>query len=135
MNSDDQAFLKGNSLRHITLMSNLIELRIALESLWCAETAVDGTFTAQRGSRGQCVPTALLVNELYGGDILRTVVLGESHYFNRVNGTEIDLTRDQFPVWIGEMPTVRLREEILENESSRRRCELLHERYFASLGL
>jgi hypothetical protein len=110
----------------------LWSLRSALEDLWSAETSVNGTLDAKRCSRGQCVPTALLVNELYGGDILRTVVRGESHYFNRIKGVEIDLTRDQFPMWIDGGSTVRSREEILENESSRRRSELLSKLYHDS---
>jgi hypothetical protein len=110
----------------------LWSLRSALEDLWSAETSVNGILDEQRRSRGQCVPTALLVHELYGGDIVRTVVCGESHYFNRIKGVEIDLTRDQFPVWIDGGSTTRSRAEILENESSRRRSALLSTLYHDS---
>ncbi|MER7009256.1 NUDIX domain-containing protein [Dactylosporangium sp. NPDC000555] len=53
-------------------------------------------------SRGQCGPTALVVREIMGGDLLRGRVTagGEPaghHYWNRLpDGTELDLTRDQF---------------------------------------
>jgi hypothetical protein len=114
---------------HDTTPNVLWSLRSVLEGLWSAETSVNGTLDPERCSRGQCVPTALLVNELYGGDILRTVVRGESHYFNRVKGVEVDLTRDQFPLWIDAGSTTRSREEILENESSRRRAALLSRLY------
>ncbi len=58
---------------------------------------------------GQCVPTALVVQDLFGGIVLRTNVVKDqlyyrkyggktfAHYFNRLtDGKEVDLTRDQF---------------------------------------
>ncbi|WP_433075981.1 YunG family protein [Dactylosporangium sp. CA-052675] len=53
-------------------------------------------------SRGQCGTTALVVREVLGGDLLlgRVTAGGEPagvHYWNRLpDGTELDLTRDQF---------------------------------------
>jgi 8-oxo-dGTP pyrophosphatase MutT (NUDIX family) len=53
-------------------------------------------------SRGQCGPTALVVREILGGDLVhgRVTAGGKPaghHYWNRLpDGTELDLTRDQF---------------------------------------
>ncbi|WP_426503949.1 YunG family protein [Dactylosporangium sp. McL0621] len=53
-------------------------------------------------SRGQCGATALVVREVLGGDLLlgRVTAGGAQaghHYWNRLpDGTELDLTRDQF---------------------------------------
>jgi hypothetical protein len=53
-------------------------------------------------ARGQCGVTALVLNDLFGGDLVlgEVYVLGErtgAHYWNRFgDGLEVDLTRDQF---------------------------------------
>ncbi|WP_314215827.1 hypothetical protein [Pseudarthrobacter equi] len=53
-------------------------------------------------AHGQCGPTALVVQDLLGGDLLIAEVTGggeedEVHYWNRfLCGIEIDLTREQF---------------------------------------
>lgn len=51
--------------------------------------------------RGQCVPTALVVQDFLGGDIerLATVYNGtkETHYRNIIDGEVFDLTRAQYP--------------------------------------
>jgi hypothetical protein len=44
---------------------------------------------------GQCVPTALLVQYYFGGDIYKHDT--ELHYYNVIEGKIIDLTKDQFP--------------------------------------
>lgn len=69
---------------------------------WCRETASPGCaegWSEDNPAFGQCAVTALLVQEIYGGFLLRTHVEGfGSHYYNRLPyGTEVDLTRDQFP--------------------------------------
>ena len=43
---------------------------------------------------GQCVPTTLLVQELFGGDIY--YLTANKHYYNVIDGKIIDLTKDQF---------------------------------------
>jgi hypothetical protein len=49
---------------------------------------------------GQCVPVSLIVNDELGGEIMRSVLPnGESHYWNKVEGIEIDLTIDQYPLY------------------------------------
>lgn len=45
---------------------------------------------------GQCAVTALVVNDLLGGDIMKVKVNGESHYYNVVDGDIIDYTRKQY---------------------------------------
>jgi len=69
---------------------------------WCRETASPGCADAWSGGNpalGQCAVTALLVQELLGGELLRSIVDGHgSHYFNRLpSGRDLDLTRGQFP--------------------------------------
>lgn len=81
----------------------LNRLEEILKLAWCRETS----FTPERWSPenpafGQCVPTALIVNDYLGGKIVwaeATYPDGtkESHYFNEVDGKQLDLTRCQFP--------------------------------------
>ena len=49
---------------------------------------------------GQCAITAIIVYDLFGGTIHRIRVnSGGTHYFNKINGHYIDLTRDQFDLY------------------------------------
>lgn len=106
----------------------LINLRRALERAWDADTS-SGEHCPARPSAGQCAVTALIVQDLFGGELLRVVNLGTSHYWNRVHGFDVDLTRDQFPVWApdGE-PVVRDRSYVLANSDTARRYDLLRGR-------
>ena len=48
---------------------------------------------------GQCNATVLLVKEYFGGDIIsypNPSLDKNGHFFNRINGVDIDLTADQF---------------------------------------
>ena len=50
-------------------------------------------------SCGQCNATVLVVQEYFGGDIIsypNPEPGKKGHYFNRINGIDIDLTSDQF---------------------------------------
>lgn len=48
---------------------------------------------------GQCAITAMIVNDVFGGTIHRIKVEGGTHYFNKIEGHYIDLTRDQFDLY------------------------------------
>jgi hypothetical protein len=65
---------------------------------WSRDTsAAPDEWSADNPARGQCAVTALVLQEIFGGKLLRCVAFGhESHYFNLVGGVEVDLTRDQF---------------------------------------
>ncbi|WP_206604345.1 YunG family protein [Arthrobacter pityocampae] len=85
----------------------LVELERAFRVSWSAETTCldAGSLTRwhpDNAAHGQCGPTALVVQDLLGGDLLVADVSGgdeddEVHYWNRFpGGLEIDLTREQF---------------------------------------
>lgn len=84
----------------------LCTLREALERRWDADTSTDPAgWNRDRPSFAQCGVTALIVQDQFGGAILRSLVCGCSHFWNRLaDGTEVDLTRDQFPVWFLTAP-------------------------------
>jgi hypothetical protein len=84
----------------------LKDIELAMGGAWSRETCdpVDKDYwSAQNPSRGQCGVTALVLQDLLGGDLLIASVLHSDgshqgyHYWNRL-GTdcEVDLTREQF---------------------------------------
>ncbi len=82
---------------------NLIELEKALRISWSRETSYcPDEWNESNSSFGQCAITALIVNDYFGGEIVwAEAVLPDSqkvsHFFNYINGKEVDLTRAQFP--------------------------------------
>ncbi|HWY20742.1 MAG TPA: hypothetical protein VNX26_05935 [Candidatus Acidoferrum sp.] len=72
-----------------------------LQVAWRADTsAIPGRWSPGVPSFGQCAVTALIVQDLFGGELRRSLIAGGSHYWNRLpSGEEIDLTSDQFEVY------------------------------------
>src|SRR3989344_1821050 len=87
----------GSGLRH-----EIIEYGRRLERAWSRETAAPSCqdrWTRENNALGQGAVTALLIQDKFGGDLIRTEVAGHgSHYFNRLpNGCTVDFTIQQFP--------------------------------------
>jgi hypothetical protein len=82
------------------------DLEAAIRAAWALDTCdpVDADdWSAANPSRGQCGSTALTIHDLLGGELLIAEVLRTDgsrqgvHYWNLLpDGTEIDLTREQF---------------------------------------
>jgi hypothetical protein len=82
------------------------DLVAAVRAAWALDTCdpVDADdCSAASPSRGQCGSTALVIHDLLGGELLiAEVVRGDGsrqgvHYWNLLpDGTELDLTREQF---------------------------------------
>lgn len=109
------------------------QLRGVLEKCWDADTSAYELFDADRPSDGQCAVTALVVHDVYGGTFRRAVNSGDSHYWNAVDdGTgelvELDLTRDQFPVWAPRELSDAPRERLVSSPATVARYELLRAR-------
>ncbi|MGY1653083.1 YunG family protein [Geodermatophilus sp. SYSU D01119] len=87
-------------------MPTLDEVTAAVRAAWCRETcdpADLADWTPVNPARGQCGPTALLVHDLFGGELLLAEVLHPDgsrqgvHWWNRLpDGREVDLTLEQF---------------------------------------
>lgn len=91
-------------------------------------SATPELWTPQNPARGQCAVTALVAQDIVGGDLVRTTVNGESHYANRLDdGAIFDLTFQQFPE--GSEPDgpfeVRSREYVVSYPDTYRRYQLL----------
>ncbi|KAA1031889.1 hypothetical protein FVA95_08105 [Pseudonocardia sp. EV170527-09] len=104
----------------------------ALRASWSRDTcdvADVGDWTPDRPSRGQCGATALVLHDLFGGDLLLAEVwhadgtLQGYHWWNRLpGGAEVDLTRDQFGP--GEVHPPRV---VVRPEGPPRRCRAQYE--------
>ena len=100
------------------------------QDAWSAETSADPAgWRADNPSWGQCAVTALVVQDILGGELLRSTVGGISHYWNRIDGVELDLTLRQFGSgWLDAPPVVRERDYVLSFPDTAERYRLLRER-------
>lgn len=85
-----------------TLFFSPEKLRTVLEHSWSAETSANPDWTDANKSLGQCAVTACIVEDYFGGEIVNTKAelpdgTIDSHYYNAIEGIDVDLTRDQFP--------------------------------------
>ncbi len=62
---------------------------------------------------GQGAVTALVVNDLFAGEIVKTEAPGGWHFYNIVDGERYDLTKDQFLEPLGYSDDPSSREEAL----------------------
>ena len=83
------------------------EIQSALRKSWSLATARQWTPT--NPTAGQCNVTALLVHELFGGDLLKTPLSTGDHFYNRIGGRRYDFTESQFrePITYMDLPTSR----------------------------
>ena len=70
------------------------EVRKRLRRAWSGETS--RLWSRDNPARGQCSVTALAVQQLHGGDILKTAAPGGAHFYNRIGGARYDFTAAQF---------------------------------------
>ena len=122
----------------------LTDVESAVRASWSAETC-DPVDTDRWGpdnpASGQCGVTALVVQDLLGGDLMIGEVhvdgrMTENHYWNRFgNGLDIDLTQDQF----GPEHSVVGGKVVVRPPGPPRRCreeyELLRQRVLTRLSL
>lgn len=83
----------------------------ALFKAWSLSTA--SQWTADNPAAGQCNVTALLVHELFGGDLLKTPLPAGDHFYNRIDGQRYDFTASQFvrPIAYMDLATNRIEAE------------------------
>lgn len=80
--------IPGNDPRDLTGLVDIF--------LRCWSSRTSSTWSAETPSRGQCAVTALVIHDHFGGEILKTPVGGQWHFYNRLAGCRLDLTADQF---------------------------------------
>ena len=108
----------------------IVELKKLLILSWTKETCYEGIkseWNKGNPSLGQCAITSLIVNDFFGGKIMRCITSSGSHYYNLINDEIVDLTVDQF---LGKIPLYeesqeRTRQYLLSNQDTRKRYEKL----------
>lgn len=73
---------------------NLMLMEQYLLKCWSLKTS--SKWSAENPYRGQCGVTALVVNDLFGGEILKTEVDGQWHFYNLIDEKRYDFTSKQF---------------------------------------
>ena len=73
----------------------------AIRDNWTVETSADGEFVVENPAKGQCEVSSFVAWRYLGGDlVLSKVYLDgeevEHHYWNRIDGQDLDITREQF---------------------------------------
>src|SRR6476620_9947696 len=121
----------------------LSEVEAAVRSSWGPETSLASADYMARGagqpSRGQCGTTALVIQNLLGGDLMVADVEYEGrvegvHYWNVTpGGVELDLTRDQFTPAESLTNQRLVRAERNSSSAGEQPFRLLHERVIAVL--
>lgn len=119
-------------------MHTFQEVISAIENSWSAYTAFDhDQWSPDNPARGQCVVSALIIQDLFGGTLQKTKVTlnghEESHYRNILpDGTIIDTTRSQYPTSLEIKTTeinlgdhVNLRQKLFAEANTESRYKLL----------
>lgn len=70
------------------------KIRSALSKSWSPQTAIQ--WKPENPALGQCNVTALLIEEMFGGRILKTKLQEGYHYYNEIKGYRYDFTDSQF---------------------------------------
>lgn len=70
------------------------QLLPVLRKSWSAETS--GKWLPDNPALGQCNVTSLVIQDLFGGEILKTEAPGGWHFYTRIHGERYDLTASQF---------------------------------------
>jgi len=107
------------------------QLKQLLIQSWNLETCSPGLrdkWNEENQSLGQSAITALIVNDFFGGKIMRCMASSGSHYYNIIDDELVDLTVEQF---LGEIPQYengeeRTREYLLSNKDTKNRYLLLN---------
>lgn len=123
----------GAKIGKISIFSRPVFEEVVREA-WVSATAY-GEWTSKCPELNQCAVTAMLVQDYFGGDLLRCECDdGDSHYWNLLPGNEEwDLTKSQFD-YSGVTPlrdtvVVRPRSYVDKTRSTVRRYKILKKRF------
>jgi hypothetical protein len=115
---------------------NITSLKKALVKSWNKNTCyppMEKEWTEKNPAYGQCYVTALIVNDYFGGKILKAKFNnGTGHFWNLIEDKEIDLSKSQFDEnEVIPKPKIYSREEIESKskyEEYNRRYKILKKR-------
>lgn len=103
-------------------------IKSLLLECWSSETS--SLWSQDNPARGQCDVTAIVINEFFGGEILKTFINGQPHFYNRIDGINYDFTASQFQFLPEYLDLFADREEIFSSNSKvRQQYEILRVRF------
>ena len=87
------------------MAGSIEDLSRRFHGAWSSETA--SKWTAEHPALGQCSVTAIAVQRIAGGEILKTDSAGGMHFYNRIDGVRYDFTASQFdePLHYQDLPS------------------------------
>ncbi|MFZ1979544.1 MAG: hypothetical protein WAV76_16445 [Bacteroidota bacterium] len=92
-------------------MNSIVDEQSILRRLWRSwSLQTSSKWTPSNPASGQCGVTALVINDFFGGEILKTrLENGKWHFYNRISGSRFDFTASQFskPVTYNDIPSNR----------------------------
>jgi hypothetical protein len=72
-----------------------LAIRNMLKQCWSRQSS--SLWTEDNPACGQCGVTSLVIQDRFGGDILKThLANGQMHFYNRIENERIDFTDEQF---------------------------------------
>lgn len=123
----------GSGLEIVRDMRELLfeRLQSALTAAWSIKTS--SRWQPDNPALGQCSVTALVVQDLLGGDILKTEIGSAWHFYNRIGGLRLDFSAAQFfsPVVYSDLDARR--DEALADTSPQQYL-ILRDRLFENMG-
>ena len=75
-------------------MINKDKIQKVLINCWSSETS--SKWTESNPALGQCSVTALVIQDFYGGRLLKSKINNDWHFYNEIDGTIYDFTASQF---------------------------------------
>jgi hypothetical protein len=97
---------------------------------WSRDTS--SLWSPEVPSRGQCSVTALVLQDRFGGEILKSRIGPSWHFYNLVGGLRLDATAGQFPHAIHYLDLLSNREEAFA-DTTEAQYEELSRRFAAAL--
>lgn len=97
-------------------MSTENELLKALKKSWSIQSS--SKWRLDNPAKGQCGVTALVVNDILGGEIYKTWLDEGWHFYNIVDGDRKDFTQEQFPYNLEYQDVRSSREEAFQDTNN-----------------
>jgi hypothetical protein len=111
-----------------------IDLYRVISRVWSGDTASPtGAWSPSNPAQNHCSVTALVVQDVFGGDILCTRTVGGTHFYNVVDSKKWDITVSQFREPIPYDDTASSRDAALA-DTSPEKYALLRARLEAETG-
>ncbi len=120
----------GTAPPHTGSLPDAAGIDALLRECWSRRTS--SLWSAETQSRGQCGVTALVLQDHFGGDILKTRVGPSWHFYNRIGGRRLDATADQFSAPVEYLDLISSREEAFA-DTNQAQYDELSRRFAAAL--